>query len=118
MRPISSTTRRSSSLPERPTNGRACRSSSAPGPSPTNSSLAVGLPVPNTTWVRVVARPQRTHVLASSATAARSDIPPRLRPPDHPADVAAGDATGDPAHDLVGDGAEALGPLLGADARL
>ena len=45
---------RSSSLPERPTNGRPSRSSSRPGASPTNITRACGLPSANTSWVAVV----------------------------------------------------------------
>ena len=41
------------SSPERPTNGRPCRSSSWPGPSPMNISRAWGSPSPGTTLVRV-----------------------------------------------------------------
>src|SRR5918995_30787 len=40
------------SLPARPTNGMPCLSSSAPGPSPTNTRSAAGSPSPNTTWLR------------------------------------------------------------------
>src|SRR6476620_4235864 len=50
--PISSSMSLSSSCPERPTNGRPCLSSSAPGPSPTNNRSDDGSPVPNTTCVR------------------------------------------------------------------
>src|SRR4249920_3151305 len=41
-----------SSRPARPTNGMPCLSSSAPGPSPTNTRSAAGSPSPNTTWLR------------------------------------------------------------------
>ena len=41
------------SLPAAPTNGSPCRSSSNPGPSPTNTSLAAAWPLPKTMWVRL-----------------------------------------------------------------
>src|SRR5215207_2531256 len=40
------------SWPARPTNGMPWRSSSAPGPSPTNTRSAPGSPSPKTTWLR------------------------------------------------------------------
>ncbi len=49
---------RSSSLPERPTNGKPSISSSRPGASPTNITRACGLPSANTSWVAVVRRAQ------------------------------------------------------------
>src|ERR1700743_2783554 len=57
-----------SNCPARPTNGSPLRSSSAPGASPTMSQSAVGLPTPNTVWVRVALKLQRVH----AATRARS----------------------------------------------
>ena len=50
-----STSRLSSSLPARPTNGTPCSSSFAPGASPMNMSSASALPAPNTTVLRVEA---------------------------------------------------------------
>ena len=56
----------SSSLPAAPTNGSPCRSSLAPGASPTNIRSASALPAPNTTDVRVAASSaQRVHARAS-----------------------------------------------------
>ena len=49
---------RSSSLPERPTNGRPSMSSSRPGASPTNITRAFGLPSANTSWVAVLRKAQ------------------------------------------------------------
>src|SRR5438552_3460245 len=49
------------SFPARPTNGNPCLSSSAPGPSPTNTSLAFALPSPNTILLRVECSLQRVH---------------------------------------------------------
>src|SRR5262249_38607169 len=54
------------SLPARPTKGRPCASSSAPGPSPTKTSLACGLPSPKTILLRVVCSLQRVHSPRSS----------------------------------------------------
>jgi len=48
-----------SSLPARPTKGSPCRSSSCPGPSPTNTRRGWGLPVPNTTRLRWSHKSQR-----------------------------------------------------------
>src|ERR1700722_8591901 len=48
---------RSSSCPARPTKGRPCSSSSAPGASPTKHRRASGLPRAKTVWIRVVASP-------------------------------------------------------------
>src|SRR5262252_1622321 len=45
-----------SNCPALPTNGSPCSSSSAPGASPTNIILASGLPTPNTTVFRELAR--------------------------------------------------------------
>src|SRR5215468_9962520 len=57
---------RSSSLPERPTNGRPSMSSSRPGASPTNMTRACGLPSAKTSWVAVVrnAHPSKRSSLA------------------------------------------------------
>src|SRR6185503_3714882 len=46
----------------RPTKGRPVASSCWPGPSPTKTSGASGLPSPNTTLFRVSERPQIVHV--------------------------------------------------------
>ena len=54
--PASSTNRRSSSCPDRPTKGRPWRSSSRPGPSPMTMRPAWGSPSPKTTVVRPLAR--------------------------------------------------------------
>src|SRR6184192_392116 len=54
------------SLPARPTKGRPCASSSAPGPSPTKTSCACGLPSPKTILVRVLCSLQRVHSPRSS----------------------------------------------------
>src|SRR5579863_5732482 len=62
----------SRSFPERPTKGSPARSSSRPGPSPTNMRSADGLPTPKTTCVRPEAKPQRVQVDASVATASRA----------------------------------------------
>src|SRR5438445_110379 len=70
--------RRSRSLPDLPTNGRPCASSSAPGPSPTNIRSASGLPMPNTTVVRPAARAQRVQDVAPRA--ARPQRAPGWRP--------------------------------------
>src|SRR6266700_710788 len=58
----------SRSCPEGPTNGRPCLSSWKPGASPTNITSAVGLPWPNTTWVRLSCNRQRVQVAASAAS--------------------------------------------------
>jgi hypothetical protein len=76
--PSSSANSRSRSLPERPTNGRPCLSSSAPGPSPTKRRSASGRPIPNTTWVRPAASGQRVHVEASTASSLRVTTEARL----------------------------------------
>ena len=47
----------SSSCPDRPTNGRPCRSSSLPGASPIMTMGAWGLPSPKITWFLVSAKP-------------------------------------------------------------
>src|SRR5271167_3316762 len=60
----------SSNWPDRPTNGSPARSSSRPGPSPTNISRAASSPTPNTTWVRPDASAQRVHPRASARTSA------------------------------------------------
>ena len=51
------------SCPARPTKGSPCRSSSAPGASPTNSHDARRLPTPNTVCVRVVCSRHAAHSL-------------------------------------------------------
>src|SRR5262245_28628627 len=61
-----------SSCPARPTNGSPCRSSSAPGASPTNTTGAWSDPTPNTTWVRVSQRPHLRHWRTSSRNVANS----------------------------------------------
>ena len=71
--PTSSTSSRSSSWPDRPTNGSPRRSSSRPGASPTNIRSASGSPTPKTTWVRVAANGQRVHPAASAASSASRD---------------------------------------------
>src|SRR5262245_55971637 len=74
------------SFPARPTKGRPCASSSAPGPSPTKMSWAFGLPSPKTILVRVLCSLQRVHSprssricssvsLASLLVASKSDGP-------------------------------------------
>ena len=68
--PTSSASSRSSSWPDRPTNGSPRRSSSRPGASPTNMRSASGSPTPNTTWVRVAASGHRVHPAASAASSA------------------------------------------------
>src|SRR5204863_444639 len=50
-----------SSLPARPTNGNPWASSSAPGPSPTKTSSALGFPSPKTILCRVLWSLQRVH---------------------------------------------------------
>ncbi len=57
------------SWPARPTNGSPLRSSSSPGPSPTNISFASGLPTPKTTLWRRAAR--WGHLTQAEARAAR-----------------------------------------------
>ena len=54
-----------SSCPARPTNGRPCRSSSAPGASPTKISSASALPEPKTTLVRSACNGQRVQPATS-----------------------------------------------------
>ena len=79
---------RSSSLPERPTNGRPSMSSSRPGASPTNMMRACGLPSENTRRVAVdfSAQPSKFSSSARSASsvgavraASRADCDRRLR---------------------------------------
>src|SRR6202521_1180000 len=134
--PSSSAMSRSSSLPERPTNGSPWRSSSRPGASPTNTRSASGAPTPNTTWVRCPANGHRTQTAACRASSARSfagataawycpSCVPRPGPArtgagsDRGRPPAPGDHTGHPGPDvaqaLVGDGAEQVGPLGGGD---
>ena len=85
--PASSASNRSRSWPERPTNGRPCRSSSRPGPSPTTIRSACGSPSPKTTVVRPAASGQRVHARAIRSTSASPGTAthgigrPRLRPP-------------------------------------
>jgi hypothetical protein len=72
--------RRSSSLPARPTNGRPVRSSSWPGASPTTTTSAVALPSPNTTCVRPSCRRHRTQPAATAPSAvSRSTAPASAR---------------------------------------
>src|SRR5262249_32581148 len=61
---------RSSSLPERPTNGSPSMSSSRPGASPTNMTRACGLPSAKTSWVAVArnAQPSKRSSIARSST--------------------------------------------------
>src|SRR5258708_1800033 len=47
------------SFPARPTNGKPCASSSAPGPSPMKTSSDLALPSPKTILLRVVCSLQR-----------------------------------------------------------
>ena len=79
------------SFPARPTNGSPCASSSAPGPSPTNTSCAFGLPSPNTSLFRPLCSLQRVQSPRSSrifrsessftfSTASNSDGPRAARP--------------------------------------
>ena len=59
-----------SSFPARPTNGSPCSSSSRPGPSPTKTSCAFGLPTPKTMFcacfVELAARAIRADVCADA----------------------------------------------------
>src|SRR5881396_98837 len=57
-----------SSFPARPTKGNPCASSSAPGPSPTKTSCALGFPSPKTILCRVLWSLQRVHSPRSSRT--------------------------------------------------
>src|SRR5438270_5032741 len=57
----------SSNCPEGPTNGRPCLSSWKPGPSPTKSILACGLPSPGTAFVRPLQRSHFEQVETSAA---------------------------------------------------
>src|SRR5215475_4731252 len=54
------------SLPARPTNGRPCASSSAPGPSPTKTKSALGLPSAKTMFLRALWSLQRLQSPRSS----------------------------------------------------
>src|SRR5215813_932099 len=56
------------SLPARPTKGRPCASSSAPGPSPTKTSSALGLPSAKTMFLRALWSLQRLQSPRSSRT--------------------------------------------------
>src|SRR5882724_8183083 len=65
------------SFPARPTNGRPCASSSAPGPSPTKTSCAAALPSPKTILLRVVCSLQRVHTPRSARTT--GSVSPEIR---------------------------------------
>src|SRR5271167_941515 len=97
--------RRSSSLPERPTKGSPARSSSRPGPSPTNSRSAVGAPTPKTTWVRPFANGQSVQVdaLTRSRSSASTLAPVSGTGLIGAVDHNAGHARSDAAHHLVAD---------------
>src|SRR5258707_941106 len=71
---------RLSNSPAAPTNGSPCRSSSAPGPSPTNISSAAGLPEPNTPFARPSLSRQRAQPAAAAATAPTSAPRPPAPP--------------------------------------
>src|SRR5207253_5718252 len=55
-------------FPAGPTNGRPCRSSELPGCSPTNITVDVGFPSPNTVCVPVFQRWQALHSAAASCS--------------------------------------------------
>src|SRR6476646_7295250 len=59
------------SFPARPTNGRPCASSSAPGPSPTKMRSALEEPSPKTILLRVLCSLQRVHSPRSARTIGR-----------------------------------------------
>src|SRR5262245_1100141 len=77
-----------SNWPALPTKGSPCRSSSAPGASPTKTILACGLPTPNTVCVRVDDNsPQRVQLRTFSASTCNAFIrsssgAPAARAPD------------------------------------
>src|SRR5579872_4870095 len=62
---------RSKSWPLRPTKGRPCRSSSAPGASPMTMSGAPATPSANTVWVAVALRPQPEKARTSASSSLR-----------------------------------------------
>lgn len=64
----------------RPTNGRPCASSLAPGPSPTKRTSASVTPCPNTTWVRVSHNPQRWHARHCCFSSSKFMNIPRIAP--------------------------------------
>ena len=69
-----------SSCPARPTKGSPCKSSSWPGPSPTNISSAWGLPAPKTILLRWRCSLQRVQSPRSLQT--RSSVSPATRSTD------------------------------------
>src|SRR5579859_4259166 len=106
---------RSSNFPERPTKGSPARSSSRPGPSPTKSRSAAGLPTPNTTCVRPAANGHRVQV--DAATRSRSSA--------SASDTVAGAVQQDPRHarpdaadHLVADRPEEPRPVFRGDRLL
>src|SRR5919106_1940037 len=92
------------SLPARPTNGMPCLSSSAPGPSPTNTRSAWGSPSPNTTWVRPwVARGHFVHASASRSSSSNDGNGGGSTSRDTPDGTSSlGDRVSDRVHDGVG----------------
>src|SRR4051812_38700419 len=104
----------SRNLPDLPTKGSPWRSSCSPGPSPTKTRSASGLPTPNTTWVRPLDRGQRAHTRACSCCSTRVGTPQEY-PRVISLHVDAWHPGADAADDLVGDGVELVGPLLGGD---
>src|ERR1700735_4504488 len=104
---------RSRSLPERPTNGSPARSSSRPGPSPTNSTSASGLPTPNTTWVRPSASGHLVQV--EVVTRSRSRATASLTGIVGTVDQDARHAWPDTANHLVADRAQQVRPVVRRD---
>src|ERR1039458_2500392 len=105
---------RSSSWPDRPTNGSPRRSSSRPGPSPTTSSPLDVPPVPKTTVVRDSLSRHAVHDAASAASAA-SVASPIARIVPGSLDGQLGDPRLDPAEHLPADRPERTRPVVGGD---
>src|SRR5258706_530231 len=64
----------SSNLPAWPTKGSPCASSSAPGPSPTNSQGASRAPTPSTACRRCLHKPQAVQAAVSRANPAQAQL--------------------------------------------
>src|SRR3954471_18240799 len=90
-----------SNCPALPTNGSPCKSSSAPGASPTNISSASKLPTPNTTFFREAAKDEHfTQAIARCRKLAKPTV------------FAPGDGTSR----MVAGSCSTLGELAGAGA--